>query len=163
MKIAIIYHSESGNTAKVADLIAAGAQIAPDFEIKTMSIDAVDPEFVAAAKAVIFGCPTYYGTFSWQMKKWFDTKGKLDLAGKLGSVFATANHFGGGSEVAELGMAAHLLVGGMLVYTPGTSQGAPFLHFGAVTIKDGDQFQKERAKIFGQRIAAKALELFGEQ
>jgi NAD(P)H dehydrogenase (quinone) len=160
MKIAIIYHSESGNTAKVADLIAAGAQIEPGVETKSMSIDAIDPEFVAAAKAVIFGCPTYYGTFSWQMKKWFDTKGKLNLAGKLGSVFATANHFGGGSEIAELGMAGHLLVSGMLVYTPGVSQGAPYVHYGTVAIKDGNEFQKERAKIFGQRIAQKALELF---
>jgi hypothetical protein len=32
-----------------------------------------------------------------------------------------------------------------------------------VAIKDGDEFQKERAKIFGQRIAAKAFELFGKQ
>jgi NAD(P)H dehydrogenase (quinone) len=163
MKIAIIYHSESGNTAKVADLIAAGARINPAIEIKTMSIDAVDREFVAAAQAVIFGCPTYYGTFSWQMKKWFDTKGKLSLAGKLGSVFATANFFGGGAENAELGIAAHLLVSGMLVYAPGVSQGTPYTHYGAVAIKDGDDFQKERAKIFGQRVAAKAFELFGER
>lgn len=162
MKIAIIYHSESGNTAKIAEQIAAGAQSVPEIEVKTMSIDAVDSEFVTAAKAVVFGCPTYYGTFSWQMKKWFDTKGSLKLADKLGSVFATANHIGGGAEIAELGMAAHLLVSGMLVYTPGVAAGAPYLHYGAVAIKDGDDFQKERARIFGQRIAAKTLELFGE-
>jgi NAD(P)H dehydrogenase (quinone) len=162
MKIAIIYHSESGNTAKVADLIAEGAKINPAIEIKTMSIEVVDREFVTAAKAVVFGCPTYYGTFSWQMKKWFDTKEKLSLAGKLGSVFATANFFGGGSEIAELGMAAHLLVGGMLVYAPGITQGTPYTHYGAVAIKDGDEFQKERAKIFGRRIAEKAYELFGK-
>jgi NAD(P)H dehydrogenase (quinone) len=161
MKIAIIYHSESGNTAKVAAIIAEGAQLSAAIEVKTMSIDKIDAEYVAASQAVIFGCPTYYGTFSWQMKKWFDTKGKLSLAGKLGSVFATANHIGGGAEIAELGMAAHLLVNGMLVYTPGTSQGAPYLHYGAVSIKDGDEFQQARARILGQRVAEKALELFG--
>jgi NAD(P)H dehydrogenase (quinone) len=161
MKITIIYHSESGNTAKIAELIAAGARIDPAIEVKTMRIDQIDAAYLTASQAVIFGCPTYYGTFSWQMKKWFDTKGKLNLAGKLGSVFATANHIGGGAEIAELGMAAHLLVNGMLVYTPGTSQGAPYLHYGATAIKAGDDFQQKRAKILGQRVAEKALELFG--
>ena len=33
-------------------------------------------------------------------------------------------------------------------------------HFGAIAIQDGDDAQKERARIFGQRIAEKALELF---
>jgi hypothetical protein len=32
---------------------------------------------------------------------------------------------------------------------------------GCVTIKAGDKAQQERARIFGQRIAAKAPELFG--
>ncbi|HYH01950.1 MAG TPA: flavodoxin family protein, partial [Bacillota bacterium] len=88
MKMAIIYHSQSGNTQKVAEIIAEGARFDNEIEVKTMSIEAIDQEFVQQSKAVIFGCPTYYGTFSWQMKQWFDTS-KLDFNGKLGSVFAT--------------------------------------------------------------------------
>lgn len=159
MKIAIIYHSETGNTRKVADIIAEGASIHDDIEVRTMSIDAVDKDFVAEAKAVILGTPTYGGTYSWQMKKWMDTS-RIPLADKLGSVFATANYVGGGGGVAELALIHHMLVKGMLVYSSGAAKGAPIIHFGAVAIKDGNEYEQERARMLGKRVAEKAVELF---
>ena len=96
------------------------------------------------------------------MKKWIGTT-KLKLAGKLGSVFVTEGYIGGGADFAEMGLIAHLLVLGMLVYSGGTSWGQPFIHYGAVAIKDGDEAQRERARIFGERIARKARELFGKE
>ncbi len=159
MKISIIYHSGTGNTKKVAELIAEGARLDGKIEVRTMSIDAVDGEFVESSAAVIVGCPTHRGSFSWQMKKWIGTT-KLKLAGKLGSVFATEAYIGGGADFAELELVAHFLVMGLLVYSAGAGRGQPFTHFGAVAIQDGDDAQKERARIFGQRIAEKALELF---
>jgi NAD(P)H dehydrogenase (quinone) len=160
MKIAIVYHSATGNTQKIAQVIAEGAGISTEIDVKTMSIDQIDEAFLAESKAVIFGCPTYYGTFSWQMKKWFDTV-KVNLAGKLGSVFATENHLGGGADLAELGMVGHMLVRGMLAYSAGGSKEGPITHYGAVIIKDGDEFQQHRAKLLGKRVAEKAVELFG--
>jgi NAD(P)H dehydrogenase (quinone) len=162
MKIAIIFHSESGNTEKVAGLIAEGARQCEGIEVKTMRIDEVDESFVAEAKAVFLGTPSYGGTYSWQMKKWLDT-GKVKLADKIGSAFATANFVGGGADVAELALIHQMLVKGMLVYSSGGAKGAPIIHYGAVTIKDGDDFQQERARIFGKRVAEKALELFGKE
>lgn len=160
MKVAVIYHSESGNTAKVAELIAEGVRQNEGVEVQTMSVKEVDKEYVAEAKAVFLGTPTYAGCFSWQMKDWLDN-GKVKLTDKLGAVFATENFLGGGADTAEMGLIGHLLVKGMVVYSAGTSQGQPFTHYGCVTIKDGDEAQQERARIFGQRVAAKALELFG--
>jgi NAD(P)H dehydrogenase (quinone) len=168
MKIAVVYHSESGNTQKVAQIIAEGARIgdgadcANPIEVVLMSIESIDDQILAEAEAVIFGCPTYCGTFSWQMKKWFDTA-EVDLEGKLGSVFATENFVGGGATVAELGMIGHMVVRGMLVYTAGTSKGKPMTHYGAVSIRDGDKEQKERARLLGRRVAEKAVELFGRK
>lgn len=161
MKISIIYHSETGNTKRVAEIIAQGAELSEKIEVKCMSIEDMDNDFLDQSKAVFFGCPVYCGNFSWQMKKWLDiTKNKL--AGKLGAVFATENHLGGGADLAELSIIGSLLVYGMLVYSAGTCEGNPFTHFGSVCIKDGDEKQKERAKIFGKRIAKKAVELFGD-
>ena len=94
------------------------------------------------------------------MKKWIGTT-RLKLAGKVGSVFATEGYIGGGADFAEMGLISHLLVMGMLVYSGGTSWGQPITHYGAVAIKDGDEAQRDRARIFGERIARKALELFG--
>jgi len=160
LKIAVIYHSESGNTAQVAELIAEGARLAEGVEVQTMSVADVDKEYVAESVAVILGTPTYAGSFSYQVKDWLDT-GRVKLADKLGAVFATENHLGGGADTAEMGLIGHMLVKGMVVYSAGASKGQPFTHYGCVTIKAGDEAQQERARIFGQRVAVKALELFG--
>ncbi|EHQ89612.1 flavodoxin family protein [Desulfosporosinus youngiae] len=160
MKIAIVYFSKTGNTKKVADLIAEGAKKAEKVEVKAMSIEEADYEFLNEAKTIIVGTPTIAGTFSWQIKQWLDTSSNPMFAGKLGAVFATANYVGGGAEVAELALLAELLVKGMLVYSSGAGEGQPFIHYGPVCIKDGDAGQKERAVIFGERVAKKTAELF---
>ncbi len=160
MKIAIVYYSKTGNTKKVAELIAEGANIIENVEVKCMSIEEVDNEFLMEAKSVIFGSPTVSGTFSWQIKQWLDTARNVKFGGKLGAVFATANYVGGGAEVAELALIAELLVKGMLIYSSGVAEGQPFIHYGPVCIQEGDEGQKERARIFGERIAKKTVELF---
>lgn len=159
MKIAIVFHSEGGNTQKVAECIAEGAKINDNIEVKLMSITDIDEVFIADAKAVVLGCPTYGGTYSWQMKKWLDT-GKIKLADKLGSVFATGAHVGGGIDVAELAMIQQMLVKGMLLYTSGGAKGAPVIHYGATALGQGDGVQQDRARVLGKRVAEKALELF---
>jgi NAD(P)H dehydrogenase (quinone) len=162
MKILVIYHSETGNTKKISEFISEGAKLGGKMEVKVMSIDDVDGAFVEGSNAILLGCPTHRGGLSWQMKKWIGTT-KLKLSGKLGSVFATASYIGGGADIAEMELIAHLLVMGLLVYSSGTSGGQPFIHYGAVAIKDGDEPQRERARIFGERVARKALELFGRE
>jgi len=159
MKISIIYHSVTGNTERIAKLIAEGARRGGEVEVKSMNIDEVDEVFVAGSKAVIIGCPTHRGTLSWHMKKWIETT-KLKLAGKVGSVFATEGYIGGGGDFAEMELIAHLLVLGTLVYSGGSSWGQPYTHYGAIAIKDGDDAKKVRARLFGERVAKKALELF---
>ena len=160
MKISVIYHSVSGNTKHVAELIAEGARLGGEVEVRSMDIDEVDEKFVQSSKAVIIGCPTHRGALTWQMKKWIETT-KLKLAEKIGSVFATEGYIGGGGDFAEMELIAHLLVLGTLVYSGGTSWGQPFIHYGAIVIKDGDDAQLERARQLGERVAKKAMELFG--
>ncbi len=159
MKIAVLFHTESGNTKRVAEMIRDGAMEVQGVEARAIDIEDADTAFLDQAGAIIFGCPTYCGSLSWQMKKFLDETG-LKLAGKLGSAFATENHIGGGADFAELVIIGGLLVRGMLVYTGGASE-SPFTHFGAVAIKAGDEAQTKRAASFGRRVARKAVELFG--
>lgn len=162
MKLSIIYHSESGNTEKVGEIIAKGVQKAGDIEVKCMNINDIDVEFAKQSSALLFGTPTYLATFSWQMKKFIDTELKsLEIEGKLCGVYATENFLGGGADIAELSLIGQLLVRGVLIYSVGASKGQPYTHLGAVTRKDGDEFEQERAMLYGQRFAEKALELFG--
>jgi len=161
MKIAIIYHSESGNTRKMAELVREGCLTAPGADAKCMSIDEVDSDYVEEAAAVIFGSPTYEGSCSWQIKKYLDTQ-PAGLAGKLGAVFVSQNWpGGGGASFAEMTLIAAMLVHGMLVFSGGVTHGKPFLHFGAVSRKAPDEdLYRHRCLKLGENIAAKAHELF---
>ena len=90
MKIAIVYHSETGNTEHMAELIQQGCERVEGVEVRLMPVDEIDTAYLDEACAVVFGCPTYEGTCSWQMKQLLDTI-SVNLAGKLGGVFASQN------------------------------------------------------------------------
>ncbi|MEC9490325.1 MAG: flavodoxin family protein [Halanaerobiales bacterium] len=160
MKISVLYHSESGNTEKVAGIIKKGLEKIEGVEARTFAIENPDIDYITASKAVLFGSPIYTGDMSWQMKSFLDKNKEVKLSGKLAAVFATENYIGGGADSALLTLIGHLLVKGMVVYSGGAAEGKPYTHFGAVCIKDGDQDQQQRAEIFGERIAKKAVELF---
>lgn len=162
MKIAIIYHSETGNTKAMAEWVEKGCEQVAGVEARCMSIEEVDSAYVEEAKAIIFGSPTYEGSCSWQMKRYLDTEPK-GLAGKLAGVFVSQNWpGGGGGSFAEMTLIAALLVHGMLVYSGGIAVGMPFLHFGAVSTKaPQEELYRQRCLKLGNNIASKALELFG--
>ena len=70
--IVIIYHSGYGHTKKVAEAVAEGSGGT------LLAIDAEGNlpegawEQLAAARAIVFGSPTYMGGPSWQFKKFAD-------------------------------------------------------------------------------------------
>ncbi|MEA2062412.1 MAG: flavodoxin domain-containing protein [Gemmatimonadota bacterium] len=163
IKIAIIYHSETGNTERMARMVEEGCSSVPDAEARLMSLESVDEEFLGEAEAVILGCPNYEGSCSWQMKKFLDIPHPAGLlAGRLGGVFVTQNWpGGGGGSFAEMTMIAGMLVRGMLIYAGGIAEGHPPVHFGAVACKTPQGIDRERAVKLGRNIAAKAAELWG--
>lgn len=161
VRVAIIYHSESGNTARMAELIREGAAAVAGAEAKVMSIEKVDRAFLDAARAVILGCPNYEGTCSWQMKKFIDGP-DCRVSDKLCGVFCTQNWpGGGGGSFVEMTIIAGILIRGGLVYAGGITHGMPPIHFGAVATRSPEGIDAERARKLGQNIAEKAQELFG--
>lgn len=157
-KVSIIYHSETGNTKRMAELIAEGVRKA-GCEGMIMSVDDPDTEHIEQSRAVLLGSPTYYGTTSWQMKKLMDTL-SFNLAGKLGAPFASANWYGGGGyELAELTLIAGMLIRGMIIYTGGVTELVP-THFGAVSAKSPVGFDAERCEQLGINVAKKVQELW---
>ena len=80
-KIAVVFHSGYGHTARVAEFVAAGA------EAELIAIDSdgnlSDAQWAVldAADAVIFGSPTYMGMASWQFKKFADATSKRWFSG----------------------------------------------------------------------------------
>jgi NAD(P)H dehydrogenase (quinone) len=162
VKIAIIYHSETGNTRQMAELVRQGCMRVPGVEARCMPVDEVDGEYVAASSAVLLGSPTYEGSCTWQIKRYLDTAAR-GLAGKLGGVFVSQNWpGGGGASFAEMVMIAGMLVRGMLIYSGGIAEGQPYLHFGAVSRRaPEEELYRERCLKLGENVARKAVELFG--
>lgn len=160
MKLSILYFSKTGNTKKAAEYIASGMKSVQDIEVGLYDIDHIDYDFIKESKAVVFGTPTYYANTCWQIKKWFDESWQYNLEGKLGAVFATADYIQGGSDIAMLTIINHLMVKGMLVYSGGSALGKPYIHLGAMTLKQAIDESEEIFYIFGARIASKAVEVF---
>ena len=164
MKLSIVYVSKTGNTERLANYIAAGAENVPDTEVRLFNLaheGELDRDFVNDSAAVLFGTPTYVGNMCWQLKQWFDTDWSVKLGGKLGGVFATENApYGGGAELAMMTMINHMLVKGMLVYSSGAEFDRPFIHIGPAAIRERIPEMEVHCKLYGQRMAAKAHALF---
>ena len=146
----------------MADLVARGCLRVSDIEIKCMPVEEIDGQFLEQSRAVIFGTPTHNGTPSWQLKKCIRDASRETFAGKLGAVFASQNWpGGGGASFAEMTVIAIMLVEGMLVYSGGTAEAGPDLHFGAVSHHaPKDDLYVQRCTQLGENVAGKSLELF---
>lgn len=161
MKIAVVYHSKTGNTAKVASWIVDGLGTVEGVEAKAFSIDEVDRDFVKESCGLIVGTPVYGGTMSGPLKVWLDTQIKgLELPGKLGGAFSTAAFVHGGCDLAIQSILNHLMITGMILYTGGASKGQPVIHFGPAAIAPELDKYADTFKIYGKRMAEKAKELF---
>lgn len=120
MKISIVFVSQTGNTEAAAEYIQDGILGKyPFIQVKLMDIreNEVDPVFLEQSDAVIFGTPVYFTSMSWELKKWFDHSFKVDLSGKLGAAFVTAQSPAGGTDTAIMEILRHMLLKGMLVFS----------------------------------------------
>lgn len=161
MKLAIVYHSKSGNTKHMAQVIADGINSVDGAEAKICSIDDMDVDWIKESKCVIVGTPVYMASFSAAIKTWLESSCKpLELAGKMCGAFATADYIHGGSEIAIQSILSHLMVYGMLAYSGGGSCGKPVIHLGPVAIGGKLDESEETFRIYGKRMAKKALELY---
>ena len=154
MRLAIVYDTKTGNTAKMAEYLIEGFTAVEGAEAKAFPITAVDGEYVKGSDALIVGTPTYNGYLTARMKAWLEsTPAKLNVAGKLGGAYATAAFIHGGGDLAIQCILTHLLVDGMMVYSSGQAKGMPVIHLGPVAIgPDLDAFA-DLFRIYGKRMA----------
>ena len=167
MKLAVLYDSKSGNTKQAAEWIAGGMERVPGTEARCFSIEQVEEAFVKEASGVVIGCPVYAASMTAGMRSFLQNEaGKLGLAGKLGGAFATEQYTHGGAELTIQGILTIELVYGMLCYSGGASCGRPVIHIGPVAVNgnadphNGMEHYEETFKIYGERFAKKAKELF---
>lgn len=134
-KVLVLFHSNTDNTAKMAEYVAEGAREIPDTEVRLLKIDQASPEDLGWCDGIALGSPTNYGTVSWQMKKWWDEQpienwGAFD--GKIGCSFSSAGSWGGGQELTCQTLTNILINYGFLVFGLTDYTGIRFsAHYGA--------------------------------
>lgn len=160
MKIAIVYASQGGNTERAAECIQDGILAKfPFAQVKAMDADETDLEFILGSDAVIFGSPVYFTSMSWMLKKWFDQSFRIDLSGKIGAAFVTAQAATGGVDTAIMEIIRHMLVKGMLVCS-GADKGQRF-QIGAVGLASLLDQSEPMFEAFGVSVAQKVLDRSG--
>jgi len=148
-KILVVYDSRTGNTEKMARLVARGAQEA-GAQVDVKKVGETSAEELLNYDGIIAGSPTYYGQMSAPLKGLFDDSVKFHgkLAGKVGGAFSSSANIGGGNETTILGILQCMLIHGMVVQ--GTSAGD---HYGPVAIGAPDDRAGEQCVSLGRRVA----------
>jgi NAD(P)H dehydrogenase (quinone) len=152
----VVYYSRSGNTKKMAEIIAKSMNdngLATDCK----SVDKTSIDDLISANAIVMGSPTYYGQMAPQLMQLLtDSVSKHgQLAGKVGGAFASSANIGGGNETTILGILEAMLIHGMIV--PGEPLGD---HYGPVSINSPDQRVESQCVKAGKKIAELTKKLF---
>ena len=148
-RVLIIYFSKTGNTEKMARVVAEGVN-EEGVEPVLKKVDTASVDDLLSADGVIFGSPTYFGTMAAEIKSFLDESvkhfGKLN--GKIGGAFSSSALLGGGNETTVLDILKALLIHGMIIQGT-TGEG----HYGPVALGAPDQTSSEACRKLGQRIA----------
>lgn len=148
LHVLVLFHSWSGNTHRLAQVIADGAALGADTKVSLRRVPELRDEqsllqdarigatFAAIqacpvatsqdlidADVVVAGCPTRMGTMSAEMKRFIDGLSALWRAGafedKVGAAFTTASTPHGGHEMTLMSLAVAMTHLGMVIASPG--------------------------------------------
>jgi len=149
-KLAVLYYSRGGNTRKMAEFVLGGARQISGVEASISDICEFPAEKALDYDGLVIGSPTYYGSMSWEVKKFFDDSvafhGKF--SGKVGGAFSSSANIGGGNETTIMDILKAMLVHGMIVR--GTEKGD---HYGAVSVGAPDGRVEKQCRELGRRVA----------
>jgi len=155
-KLLVGYYSKTGNTKKMAEVIAESAK-EEGIDVTLQTVEKINPDDFLHYEGIIIGSPTYYGTPAYQVKKLIDESvkkhGRLD--GKVGGAFSSSANIGGGNESTILSIIEAWLIHGMVVV--GDPKGD---HYGPVAIGKPDERAIKGCVRYGKRVANLMKNLF---
>ncbi len=156
-KILVTYYSQTGNTAKMAEYVAKGAEQA-GASVTLKEVKKVKPKELLQYDGIIIGSPTYYGLPASPIVELLDRSVQFhgQLEGKIGGAFSSSANIGGGNETTILCILEAMLIHGMIVQ--GTPSGD---HYGPVSINAPNERVKKQSQALGRRVATLALKLYG--
>lgn len=176
----IIYATDYGNTKKMAEAVASGAESVQGTRVVLKTAGEVTAADMEESDGIIVGTPVHMGAPDWRIKQFIDNIcGGLwmqdKLVGKAGAVFTTGSGFGGaggGTELAMLSLLNNFAELGMLIVplpkrTHGYQHGG--LHWGPYGRSAGVNMEQdgvreeslEAAKNHGANVARVAAVIKG--
>lgn len=154
--VLIVYDSKTGNTEKMASLIAEGVKKCGSIDVVVKKVDKTTNEDLLKADGIIVGSPTFYGLMSGRIKTLFDDSigihGKLE--GKVGAAFTSSGGVASGAETTIISILEAMLIHGMIVQGRARSQ-----HYGAAVVGKPKEREEERCREFGNSVADLVLKL----
>jgi NAD(P)H dehydrogenase (quinone) len=151
-KILVMYHSRSGNTKKLAQMIERGIQNEKDVECVLKAAPDVTKEDFLTCQAIIAGSPVYFGTMAAELKDVFDRYVGIrkKMGDKVGASFTTAGNETGGKETTMMSIIQAFLIYGMIIVgDPLDATG----HYGVACTGTPDKETEKNAIKFGKRVA----------
>jgi NAD(P)H dehydrogenase (quinone) len=158
VRVLIVYHSQTGHTARMAGAVADGAQSVPGTTVVSRRPAEVSQEELLGADAVIVGSPVYWANMAGEIKTFFDNWQfkfgvfpDFKMRNKVGAAFATGGQVSGGKELTLMSILAAMLGNQMIVVGGGGA-------FGASATTEGDSpgiddRELAQARALGQRVA----------
>jgi NAD(P)H dehydrogenase (quinone) len=157
VNVLIIYHSRTGNTAKMAQAIVAGAK-SSGVEVMIKKVGDVSLEELKKADGIIIGSPTYYGQMAAEIKRLFDSSSDIrgQLENKVGAAFTSSGSPDGGNQTTLISILQSMLIHAMIVIGDPMETGG---HYGAIAVGEPSKKALETCRQLGLRVANLAKKL----
>lgn len=167
--VLVTYHSETGNTERMAEAVAEGARSVAGVRVVVLRTDQTTETDLLNADAIIVGSPVHNANVSSEVLKFIESWPFEDesLKDKIGAVFVTAGGISAGEEIAQMNIIQSMMVFGMII-VGGLDWTQPF-GASAITgeppfeVNPSDQIQEqflEKGKNLGKRVAQISVRLF---
>jgi NAD(P)H dehydrogenase (quinone) len=120
VQVAIVYHSGFGHTKLQAESVHRGAASVAGVEAKLLTTEeaAARIDELDSAAAIIFGCPTYMGSMSADMKKFIEVAAKKWFThawkDKIAGAFTNSSSFSGDKLNTLVGLMINAMQHGMI-------------------------------------------------
>jgi len=158
-KVLVIYHSRTGNTAKMAEAVAAGAKSA-GAEVSVRRVGNASLDELKNADGIVIGSPTYYGQMAAEIKQLFDNSSEIrgQLENKVGAAFTSSASIEGGSQTTLISIILAMLIHAMIIVGDPMESGG---HYGAIAVGEPTESSLKACRLLGLRVANLAKKLEG--
>jgi NAD(P)H dehydrogenase (quinone) len=162
IRILISYHSETGNTAELAQAIHKGAASVAGVDVTLRKMSDVKNEEIAQFDGIVVGTPVQWANASAETRRFLDRvgdvlwKAKTNGDGRTAGAFCTGGGVAMGKDVARLSILSAFLTMRFTVVGGVDDQGFGTLGPEATTgpADPGvSEKEKEEARRFGERFA----------